>query len=185
MAIQEIGIGIDISRGNFSNTVFKDDVLKLVQIGEDSHGNPIYVENGYWESEIIRIQDKITAFKNVARTLDVHGNASYKMYVQTSDDGFVWGTYEPTLPTGEIVNIPAQYARVKIEIFSEKLDSDFYVDDFKQVGKYKNEFIESEQGFLSLKKSYTDIMRQDDSVFVKTIESSNYKKIDRIRVAKG
>lgn len=184
MAIQEIGIGIDITRGNFSNTVFKDDVLKLVQIAQDSNGNSIYVESGYWESEPIRIQDKITAFKNVARTLDVNGNATYKMYVQTSDDGLTWSEYEQTLPSGEIVNEPSQYARVKIEIFAEKLDSDFYADKFDVVGKYDNEFIESESGSLSLKKNYTEKMIKDGSVFVSTIEGSKYKKLDKIRMEK-
>lgn len=185
MAIQEIGIGVDLSKGKFSDTAFKDNVLKLAERGKDSDGNPIYVEHGYWESEAILIQDKITAFKNVARTVNVSGGATYKLYVQTSEDGYTWSAYEETLPSGGITNAPAKYARIKIEIFSESVDSNFYADKFNVKGKYDNEFVDSENGSLSLKREYTKKMELSSSVFVRTIDNSKFKKLDSIKVEKG
>ncbi|PIH59775.1 hypothetical protein [Paenibacillus sp. LK1] len=190
MTIQEIALNIDLSVGVFQDTVFQDQKLKLRKLGQDADGNPIYPAFGLWESMPILIQDKIASFKGIAGTIDVSGGATYKQYVSTSEDGFNWSTYEEALTDGSIHNAPAKYARIKIEIFAEKKDSNFYIDDYKVPGKYNNEFVESEAGFLSLKRTYRDKMDMVSSppgglIVSKKIKRTKFKKMDAIRVGRG
>lgn len=189
MTIQEIGIVIDLDVGTFNNTVYKNDRLQLAERGVDGDGNIVYVDTGYWESEPIAINDRIASFKNVATTVSTVGGATYKMYVKTSPDGFVWDNYIEVDPTGTIKNTPDRWAKIKIEIFSEKGLSNFYVDNFYEVGKYNN-YLNTENGALSLKKKYNYKMTKTQesnsgSLHVQTILRSKFKKIDKIRVNRG
>lgn len=188
MAVQEIGIVIELNVGTYNNTVYKNDRLQLVEKGVDGEGNIIYVDSGYWESEPIAINDKVASFKNVAKTVYTVGGATYKTYVKTSPDGFVWSDYIEVDPTGTINNSPDRWAKIKIEIFSEKVLSNFYVDQFDEVGKYSNEYLNTDGGVLSLKKVYSHKMEKvnDNGVFrTQVIERSKFKKIDSLKVKRG
>ncbi|MEK4661982.1 hypothetical protein MHH93_08810 [Priestia sp. FSL H7-0729] len=190
MAIQEIALEIDVSVGDFQDTVVEDQKLKLRELSQDADGNSIYPANGSWESTPIRIQDKIASFKGVAAKVDVVGGASYKIYWTTSEDGFEWGAYEEIIADVTGPKSPAKYAKVKIEIFAEKKYSNFYIDDFNQKDKYSNPFIESDSGSLGLKKIYQlNMERVADTptgrVLRQKVEKSKFKKVDRIRVSKG
>ncbi|MBD8840365.1 hypothetical protein MHB85_09295 [Paenibacillus sp. FSL K6-4396] len=190
MAIQEIALDIDLSVGIFQDTIFEDQKLKLRELSQDADGNSIYPANGSWESTAIRIQDKIASFKGVAASVDALGGASFKIYWSTSEDGFEWGAYEEILADVTAPKPPAKYAKVKIEIVTEKEYSNFYIDDFNQKGKYSNPFIESESGSLGLKKIYQlNMERALDTptgmVLSQKVEKVKFKKLDRIRVSKG
>lgn len=190
MAIQEIALDIDLSVGVFKDTIYQDQRLKLRELGHDADGNSIYPATGSWESTVIRIQDKIASFKGVAAKVDVAGSAAYKIYWSTSEDGFEWLEYEEVSANSAVSKFPAKYAKVKIEIFAEKKYSNFYIDDFKEKGKYSNPFIESESGSLGLKKIYQlNMERALDTptgmVLRQKVENTKFKKLDRIRVSKG
>ncbi|MFX3647604.1 MAG: hypothetical protein ACE3K2_27350 [Paenibacillus sp.] len=190
MAIQEIALDIDLSIGVFQDTIVEDQKLKLRVLSQDADGNSIYTANGSWESTPIRIQDKIASFKGVAANVDVMGGASYKIYWTTSEDGFEWGAYEEIIADVTAPKSPAKYAKVKIEIFAEKEYSNFYIDDFKEKGKYSNPFIESDAGSLGLKKTYQlNMERAADTptgiLLRQKVENMKFKKVDRIRVSKG
>ncbi|OMF09841.1 hypothetical protein BK129_03110 [Paenibacillus amylolyticus] len=190
MAIQEIALDIDLSIGVFKDTIYQAQKLKLRELSQDADGNSIYPANGSWESTPIRIQDKIASFKGVAASVDVVGGASYKIYWSTSEDVFEWGAYEEILADVTATKAPAKYMKVKIEIFAEKKYSNFYIDDFKENGKYNNSFVESDSGSLGLKKIYQLSMeRASDTstgrVLSQKVENTKFKKLDRIRVSKG
>lgn len=183
--IQDIGIVIDLSKGTYSNTIYKDGKLQLIELTKDDDGRPIYANYGYWESEPIVIQDKIRAFKNLVKNVVATGNAEYKTYVQTSEDGFSWNEYVETAADGTISNAPAKFSRIKIEFFPESLNANFFFDKFDEVGKYDNELTNSDKGVLELKKKYSGLMEDDaeNLLFRKMISSSDYKKINKIKVS--
>jgi len=190
MAIQEIALDIDLSVGVFKDTIYQAQKLKLRELSQDADGNSIYPTNGSWESTPIRIQDKIASFKGVAASVDVVGGASYKIYWSISEDGFEWGAYEEILADVTAPKSPAKYARVKIEIFAEKEYSNFYIDDFKENGKYNNSFVESDSGSLGLKRIYQlNMERASDTptgkVLRQKVENTKFQKVDGIRVSKG
>ncbi|WP_127544353.1 hypothetical protein [Paenibacillus amylolyticus] len=190
MAIQEILLDIDLSVGVFQDTIYEDQRLKLRELGHDADGNSIYPATGYWESTPIRIQDKIASFKGVAAQVDVTEGAAYKIYWSTSEDGFEWLEYEEVSSNSAVSKSPAKYAKVKIEIFAEKKYSNFYIDDFKEKGKYNNSFVESDSGSLGLKRIYQlNMKRASDTptgiVLRQKVENTKFQKVDGIRVSKG
>lgn len=190
MAIQEILLDIDLSVGVFQDTIYEDQRLKLRELGHDADGNSIYPATGYWESTPIRIQDKIASFKGVAAQVDVTEGAAYKIYWSTSEDGFEWLEYEEVSSNSAVSKSPAKYAKVKIEIFAEKKYSNFYIDDFKEKGKYNNSFVESDSGSLGLKRIYQlNMERASDTptgiVLRQKVENTKFQKVDGIRVSKG
>lgn len=85
---------------------------------------------------------------------------------------------------------PAKYMKVKIEIVAEKEYSNFYIDEFKENGKYNNSFVESDSGSLGLKKIYQlNMERASDTlagiVLRQKVENTKFQKVDGIRVSKG
>jgi hypothetical protein len=188
MAIQEIGIVIDLSRGTFNDTVYQNNKLQLVETGIDSDGKIVYKSTGYWESEPILVQDKITAFKNVVKTMTVTGGATYKIYVRTSQDGILWGAYVEVAADGSIINEPEKYAMIKIEIFASKGAANFIIDNFSVAGKYSNEYVNSSSGVLELKKEYVNDMENvsedaTDVIFISEVNKTKFKKINTISVS--
>lgn len=185
---QEIGIVIDLSKGTFNNTVYKNGNLQLIEVGVDSNGNTVYADSGWWESENILIQDKIQSFKNVVKTSVTTGGATCKIYTKTSDDGFIWTDYVEVNPDFTVNSPVAKFAKIKIEIFAGKINSNFYVDKFEDPLKYNNEYVNSDNGVLELKKTYSYQMNRDENfteegfIFRRFIEKSKFKKIDRINV---
>jgi len=186
MAIQEIGIVIDLTKGTFNNTINKNNKLQLVEVGVDRNGKIVYKESGFWESEPILIQDKVASFKNLARTIETVGTAKYNAYTRTSEDGFTWSEYEAVASDGTIASLPARYAMIKIELFATKADAEFIVDGFDGSKVYDNEFV-STAGALALKKNYTFPMQNsldNPNIFTSSekIQKTKYKKLDSIRV---
>ncbi|RXZ78218.1 hypothetical protein EBB07_29630 [Paenibacillaceae bacterium] len=185
--VQEIGIEIDLSSGTFINTVYKDNMLQLVSDGQDADGNSIYAETGEWESEIILIKDKIKAFKNVVKTAHKSGNAYTVIYTQSSEDSFEWTNYVEVGEGYEIFSPAQKYARIKVVFYAEKVNANFFVDDFKNSNKFNNEFTNYDDGKLELKKDYTYKMLKtveydEGCVYVKRVQVNDFKKIDKIRV---
>lgn len=183
MAIQEIGIPIDASRGTFHNTVFKDGKLQLVEVAQDIINEPVYVQDGYWISENIKLIDKFKSFKNFIKT--AIGSGIYKILTQSSTDGYTWTEWkEINYEDGSILSPNGSWARVKIEITANKVDSQIVVDHFNDVSKFGNDFIDSSDGHLGLKKKYIYVMSdtENENIYVKHVEKTKFKKIDKIRI---
>ncbi|WP_427051178.1 hypothetical protein [Paenibacillus sp. TC-CSREp1] len=190
MAIQEIGLDIDLSIGIFQNMIYENQKLSLTEQGRDLEGNVIYASSGSWESNPIRIQDKFASFKGVSAKINSSAGSEYKIYWSISDDGFQWTEYEEVQEQLVEPKAQAKYARVKIEITAEKQQSTFYIDSFMEKGKYSNSYVESDSGALQLKTKYSLNMDQTavtstGVVYRQKVERTKFKKTDQIRVGKG
>lgn len=185
---QEIGIPIDLSKGTFVNTEYKNGMLQLKELEIDDNRNSVYVEYGYWESDVIVIKDKIKSFKKVARSFDTKGAGQYKIYTKSSVDKITWSDYAEINYSDGSVNSPlGLYAMVKIEIYAAKNLSTKTVEDFDESGRYDNKYVNSSNGVLELKKKYVlngelDTNYSTGHLFLTTVENSKYKKIDSLRV---
>lgn len=184
---QEIGIPIDLTMGTFFDTEIKNGKLQLRELGTDDNGNSIYVDTGYWESEIIYIKDKVAAFKRVARDIIVKGNGVYKIFTSSSTDRNTWTDYvEINYSDGSILSPTGSYARIKIVITARAAEAVRTLDDFDVAGKFDNEFVNSSDGFLELKKEYELTGNKDNSwtgegfLFVTQVEKSKFKKINAL-----
>ncbi|MCE5169638.1 hypothetical protein LQV63_09965 [Paenibacillus profundus] len=189
MATQEIGLPIKFETGTFNNTIVKDGKLQLAELKKDDKSNIVYAPFGFWESQLILIQDKITSFKRIAKDIEVKGDATYKIYTKSSVDGTTWTEYaEIDNADGSTHSPAAKYAKVKVEIIPPLIGATFTVDEFTDAGKYANEFVNSDNGVLELKKHYRYKYAKDESwkdegvVLRKKIPSSKLKKIDLLRV---
>ncbi|MGZ7444955.1 hypothetical protein [Paenibacillus sp. TH7-28] len=181
---QEIGIPIDLTKGTFVNTEIKDGKLQLREVGIDDNGNSIFVDTGHWESEIINIKDKFTAFKRVARDVISKGSGSYKIYTQSSTDRITWTDYvEINYSDGSILSPVGLFARIKIEITANRINSTRTVDDFNEQGKYNNDYLNISNGYLEFKKNYVldgvkdEAWTNEGKVFVSYVEKSKFKKV--------
>ncbi|WP_342422373.1 hypothetical protein [Paenibacillus sp. FSL E2-0178] len=185
MATQEIGIPLDLSLGTHNNTEFLNGKLQLVEIAKADSGIPIFPPEGYWISEVIRIADKVTHFKYVAKTLT--GTGTYTIYTQSSQDSYTWTDWEAVdLSTGTIITPVGYYARVKIVITPINSNVTFTIDGFDVNGKYNNTYINSSNGVLELKKLYANKYVLDTTwtgegkMMTGNIPKSTYKKIDKL-----
>ncbi|MEK4006319.1 hypothetical protein [Paenibacillus sp. FSL H3-0333] len=181
MATQEIGIPLDLNQGVFNNTVFKDGKLQLVELGKDDSNTPIYVPEGYWISEPIRIADKVALFKYVAKTISGTGN--YNIYTQSSPDSYAWTEWEQVdASTGTITTPVGYFARVKILISPTNSNVTLTIDGFDVVDKYDNAYVNSSDGVLEIKQSYRDRMTKlgNDGLLTRSIPKSFFKKIDKL-----
>ncbi len=62
------------------------------------------------------------------------------------------------------------------------------IDDFTVVGKYSNEFVNSDKGVLELKRIYEyemDTLSSSDSIYTKLITRKTFNKINKVRVSGG
>lgn len=190
MAIEEIGLDIDLSMGVFNNTIYQDQKLRLTEQGRDANGNVIFASSGSWESNAILILDKFASFKGISAKINSASGSVYKIYWSTSDDGFQWTEYEEVQEQDAVPKAQAKYAKVKIEIIAEKQESSFYIDSFLETGKYSNPYVESDSGELRLKTKYALKMGQtavtsSGVVYQQKVERTKFKKMDQIRVGKG
>ncbi|OME55363.1 hypothetical protein BSK59_12855 [Paenibacillus odorifer] len=189
MATQEIGIPIEFEKGTFNNTVFLNGKLQLVELAKDDNNQIIYAPEGYWISETIRVADKVTSFKYIAK--NIVGNGSYKIYTSSSPDGFEWTDWaEVNAADGKINSPVGYYAKIKIFINATLSNISITVDNFETSGKYINSFINSSNGVLELKKTYITPFVKSSSVSEGSLSKAQvmktqFKKIDSINIIGG
>ncbi|MEK4427851.1 hypothetical protein MHB54_01180 [Paenibacillus sp. FSL M7-0802] len=187
MAITEIGIPIDLTKGKYENTIYKDGKLQLVELQKSDTGKIVYASNGSWQSEIIYIADKIKAFEKVVKNTIVSGTTStFKISTQSSIDGTEWSPYVEVGTDGSVQSPTNTYARIKIELFSSPTENlIFTVDDFND-NHYDNAFLNTSQDYLEMKRSYIlDYVKdsawtEDGQLHRVTIDKSIWKKIDSL-----
>lgn len=185
----EVGLPLDLSKGTFVDTEYVDGFLQLKVMKISDKGNAIYAESGYWESEAIGIKDKITAFKRISKTSELVNGATYKIFTSSSEDRSVWSSWEEIdYIDGTIKSPKNNFAKVRIEIKSTMSDEIVTIDDFTVVGKYSNEFVNSDKGVLELKRNYEyemDTLSSSDSIYTKLITRNTFNKINKVRVSGG
>lgn len=187
MAIQEIGIPVDLSKGTFANTEYKDGKLQLKAAYADDNGQIMYVPEGYWISETIKIADKVKAFEYIAK--NISGSGTYVIYTQSSADGFSWSEWQELGSDASILSPKDYYAKIKIFIYAHSADATFVLEGFES--PVDNPFLITNTGTLEFKKTYTDQMTKDSSwtnggaLFAGLVKKTAFKKVDSLQIKVG
>lgn len=180
----EIGLPVDLSKGMFVNTEYKNGALQLEEVLVSDKGSSIYKESGYWESEVVTLKDKIAAFNRISKNITLVNGATYKIYTSSSEDMITWTNWDQiNNADGSILSPKNNYARIRIEIETTLSEETITVDDFTISNKYINKYVNSDHGVLELKKKYKydmNVVSAENHIFSKTI--SGFKKIDKIKV---
>jgi hypothetical protein len=187
MSITEIGIPIDLSKGKYENTIYKDGKLQLIELQKSDTGKIVYASSGSWQSEIIYIADKIKAFEKVVKNTVVAGTTStFKISTQSSVDGIDWSSYIEVSANGSIQSPTNTYARIKIDLFSSPTENlSFTVDEFSD-DRYTNEYLNTSNDYLEMKRNYTldyvsdTTWNEDGHLYRKTIDKTIWKKVDSL-----
>ncbi|KAF6620415.1 hypothetical protein HFE03_07110 [Paenibacillus sp. EKM102P] len=187
MTISEIGIPIDLSKGKYENTVYKDGKLQLVELQKSNTGKIVYASSGSWQSDMIYIADKIKAFEKIVKNTIINGTTStFKIYTQSSIDGIEWSPYAEVGTDGSIQSPTNTYARIKIELFSSPTENlNFTVDEFND-DRYTNDYLNTSNDYLEMKRNYTlDYVKdsawtEDGQLYRTTIDKSTWKKVDSL-----
>lgn len=187
MTISEIGIPIDLSKGKYENTIYKDGKLQLVELQKSDTGKIVYASSGSWQSEMIYIADKIRAFEKVVKNTIVNGTTStFKISTQSSADGTEWSPYVEAGTDGSIQSPTNTYARIKIELFSSPTENlNFTVDEFND-DRYINDYLNTSNDYLEMKRNYTlnyvtdPTWTEDGKLYRTTIDKSTWKKVDSL-----
>ncbi|MBD8839514.1 hypothetical protein IFU39_17010 [Paenibacillus sp. CFBP 13594] len=185
MSTKEIGLPIDLTLGVHNGTEIKDGKLQLKEIAIDSTGKSIYAAKGTWESSVISIGDKVTAFQRVVKTMvGIGSNVDYKIFTRSSTDNITWSEYaEITYVDGKINSPVGLYAKVMIELSSTLTPALLTVDEFTD-GKYNTGYVSSSDGTLRLKRNITlspTVLAHEDGFLYRTkFERNKLSKINGI-----
>ena len=116
---KEIGLPFGLS-GTFQNTQVDTTTgfLRLVEIDRDSSGNPIYADEGYWESDVIDLVDKFTDYDKIFITSKSMGSDSYAVQTRVSEDSIIWSDWTPVALDGAIQSDTKRYVQVKIILYA-------------------------------------------------------------------
>lgn len=187
--VRELGLELDLSRGTFYRTEYRDGALQLAQVGVSDAGHEIYYESGYWESEDSFLKDRVAAFSKVSESSVVIKNGTFKVMTASSPDRVTWTEWqEAAADTGEIQSPVNTYAKVRIELRSAKTVESFTVDDFKDAAKYSNPYLDYSNGSLNSKRDYPSTMNVDSSwtgsgkVYSGSVDRVNLSRVDRLAV---
>ena len=181
MSTKEIGLPISLGKGTHNNTEIKDGKLQLKEIAVDSLGRSVYAPNGFWESSVISIGDKVTAFQRVVKTIVGTGsNVDYKIFTKSSTNNIDWSEYvEITYLDGRINSPVGLYARLKIELSSSSSPALLTIDNFRD-GKFNTDYVTSSDGSLKLRRE-----RELSSVVESNADGFLHRtKIDRSKIKK-
>lgn len=186
MATHEIGFPISFSTGTHDRTmVTAGGSLQLEEVGTG-----VYINQGVWVSEVLKLDGKYTSLENLALTATVGEGESYKAFTRTSDDGISWGDYiEIDYETGKMQSVPKVYVQVKVELLSGSATSTpiLYSDFSTQSEILENEFVQSENG-LRLKTNYEYQMNNEEwteagDLHRYTVDRSKYRRIDTLNIS--
>ncbi|MGG0667635.1 hypothetical protein ABE073_03810 [Lederbergia citrisecunda] len=188
---KEIGIPLGIDKGTFNNTEYISNSIQLKEIGRTDSDEPVYVEEGYWESEVIDLVDKFREYDKVALSKTQDGNSVYAILTKTSDDGINFTDYIATTPDGKIQAETKRYIQIKIVLYAGFVSDTLKISSFDsalEVNNWNNtSFVEMSDG-LKLKKNYSFEMIKDTSwdnegsLLRKTVNINDWKKINSLTV---
>lgn len=142
---KEIGLSIGVS-GTHDRTKINNDTgyLELVDIDVDGQGNPIYVEQGSWTSDVIDLGDIFQDFDKVFTDNTINGASSFAVLTRVSSNNFDWSDWTPIALDGTIQSDTKQYIQVRIDLFAGFVadtfviaKSDFNINEFLEVKEAK------------------------------------------------
>lgn len=137
---KEIGLSIGVSGTHDRTKINKNTgYLELVDIDVDGQGNPIYVEQGSWTSDVIDLGDIFQDFDKVFTDNTVNGASSFAVLTRVSSNNFDWSDWTPIAEDGTIQSDTKQYIQVRIDLFAGFVSDTFIIakSDFNN-----NEFLE-------------------------------------------
>ncbi len=137
---KEIGLSIGVSGTHDKTKINKNTgFLELVDIDVDGQGNPIYVEQGSWTSDVIDLGDIFQDFEKVFTNSTVNGASSFAVLTRVSSNNYEWSDWVAIAEDGTIQSDTKQYIQVRIDLFAGFVTDVFLVakNDFNI-----NEFLE-------------------------------------------
>ncbi|MCP1185116.1 hypothetical protein [Paenibacillus sp. 1781tsa1] len=185
MSTKEIGLPIPLTNGIHNGTEIRNGKLQLRELTTDSTGKIIYASKGTWESAVISIGDKVTAFERVVKSIiDSSSNTAYKIYTKSSSNNVNWSEYaEITYIDGKINSPVGLYAQIKIELSAALTPALLTIDEFTD-GKYNTNYVSSSDGTLRLKRnialSPTVSLHEDGFLYRTKFERNKLSKINGI-----
>lgn len=108
----EIGLGLELSEGEFVNCEWVEDTLKLTK---DENG--YYHTSGQWTSKVTELKDKFKEFDKVVLDKILEGNAIVEVYTRTSEDNVSFSEWEK-LQGNEIAQEPSRYIQVRVNLIA-------------------------------------------------------------------
>lgn len=108
----EIGLGLDLGKGDFENCEWVEDTLKLTK---DENGQ--YHTSGQWTSEVTELKDKFKKFDKVVLDKTLEGNATTEVFTRTSEDGISFSEWEK-LQGNEIAQGTSRYVQVRVDLIA-------------------------------------------------------------------
>ncbi|KMN41545.1 hypothetical protein [Lysinibacillus sp. LK3] len=138
---KEIGLSIGVSGTHDRTKINKDTgYLELVDIDVDGQGNPIYVEQGSWTSDVVDLGDIFQDFDKVFTDSVVNGSSSFAVLTRVSSNNIDWSDWTPIALDGTIQSDTKQYIQVRIDLFAGFVSdtfiiakSDFNINEFLEV----------------------------------------------------
>lgn len=142
---KEIGLSIGVSGTHDRTKINKNTgFLELVDIDVDGQGNPIYVEQGSWTSDVIDLGDIFQDFDKVFTDNTINGASSFAVLTRVSSNNFDWSDWTPIALDGTIQSDTKQYIQVRIDLFAGFVadtfviaKSDFNINEFLEVKEAK------------------------------------------------
>lgn len=122
---KEIGLGLELGKGNFIDTELDNGVLKLKR-PEDSTNT--YLSEGTWTSGVIDLQHKFKEFKKVALDKVVPPSSQVAIEVRTSTDNINFTEFIATAPDGSFLLPAKRYIEVRLTLYVGHTEVDDIVD---------------------------------------------------------
>ena len=122
---KEIGLGLELGKGNFIDTELDNGVLKLKR-PEDSTNT--YLSEGTWTSGVIDLQHKFKEFKKVALDKIVPPSSQVAIEVRTSTDNINFTEFIATAPDGSFLSSARRYVEVRLTLYAGYTEVDDIVD---------------------------------------------------------
>lgn len=116
---KEIGLSIGVS-GTHQNTEINKTTgfLQLMEVDVDGQGNPIYIEQGSWTSDVIDLGDIFQDFEKVFTTNTNSGASAFSVLTRVSDNGYDWSDWVAIAEDGAIQSDTKQFIQVRIDLFA-------------------------------------------------------------------
>jgi hypothetical protein len=147
------------------------------------------VEYGEWESDIIDMVDKYTAFKNLVSTQNVFEGAKVVILTKTSEDNNVWTPYVAIGSNGSVASPKARYAKVKVRIYPSKNRELSVVEGFSGNINYdQTPYIKTGSGKMTVNnqktQEFTKVTNYTDGGFLykTTIYVDDKRQLNKIRI---
>ncbi|WP_338653336.1 hypothetical protein [Lysinibacillus sp. Y5S-8] len=173
---KKIGLSIGVSGTHDKTKINKDTgFLELVDIDVDGEGNPIYVEQGSWTSDVIDLGDIFQDFEKVFTDSTETGASSFAVLTRVSSNNYDWSDWVAIAEDGTIQSETKQYIQVRIDLFAGFVTDTFIIakSDFNI-----NEFLEEKEIRVSkyvVPKLTSNTSSTEGYAFAETRYNSSYE----------